>query len=42
IEKRQNAIAKERGFAIQDHALYLYAQCVKTDCPHRDKPDHKS
>jgi len=42
IEKRQNAIANERGFAIQDHALYLYAQCVKTDCPHRNKPGHKS
>ncbi|WP_265948524.1 ferric iron uptake transcriptional regulator [Dechloromonas sp. A34] len=41
IEKRQNAIAKERGFAIQDHALYLYAQCLKTDCPHRDNPDRK-
>jgi Fur family ferric uptake transcriptional regulator len=35
IEKRQNAIAKERGFAIQDHALYLYAQCTKSDCPNR-------
>lgn len=42
IEKRQNAIANERGFAIQDHALYLYAQCVKTDCPHRNNPDRKS
>lgn len=42
IEKRQNAIAKERGFAIQDHALYLYAQCLKTDCPHRNDPDRKS
>ena len=29
IENRQNAIASERGFAIQDHALYLYAQCTK-------------
>ena len=35
IEKRQNAIAKERGFAIQDHALYLYVQCTKDNCPHR-------
>ena len=35
IEKRQHAIAEERGFAIQDHALYLYAQCTKADCPHR-------
>ena len=42
IEKRQNAIAEERGFAIQDHALYLYAQCTKTNCTHRNNPDDKS
>ena len=35
---RQNMVASERGFAIQDHALYLYAHCTKTDCPNRDKP----
>ncbi len=35
IERRQHEIAKERGFAIQEHALYLYAHCSKTDCPHR-------
>lgn len=39
IEKRQNAIAEERGFAIQDHALYLYAQCTKNPCPHRAAKD---
>lgn len=39
IEKRQNAIAAERGFAIQDHALYLYAQCTKEQCPHRTTKD---
>ena len=37
IERRQNQIASERGFAIQDHALYLYAHCTKGDCPNRDK-----
>jgi len=37
IERRQNLVASERGFAIQDHALYLYAQCTKTDCPSRNK-----
>lgn len=42
IEKRQNAVAEERGFAIQDHALYLYAHCTKTDCPHRNNPDGKA
>ena len=35
IEKRQNAVARERGFEISEHALYLYAQCVKPRCPHR-------
>ena len=35
IEQRQQRIAAERGFALQDHALALYASCTKTDCPHR-------
>jgi len=35
IERRQNKIARERGFALHDHSLSLYADCVKTDCPHR-------
>lgn len=35
IEKRQTRIAKERGFDIHDHSLYLYADCTKTQCPHR-------
>ncbi len=35
IEKRQARIAKERGFAIREHSLYLYADCTKSDCPHR-------
>jgi len=37
IEKRQNRVAKDRGFAIRDHALALYADCIKPDCPHRPK-----
>ena len=37
IEKRQAKVAKERGFAIHDHQLYLYADCLKPDCPHRPK-----
>ena len=37
IEKRQNKVAKERGFQIHDHQLYLYADCIKVDCPHRPK-----
>ena len=35
IEKRQLKIAKERGFEISEHALYLYAECVKPNCPYR-------
>ena len=35
IEKRQIKIAKERGFAISEHALYLYADCTKPRCPYR-------
>ena len=35
IEKRQNEIAKARGFAIHDHSLHLYADCTKPNCPHK-------
>ena len=35
IEKRQIAVARERGFEISEHALYLYAECVKVRCPYR-------
>ncbi|MEO6929720.1 MAG: ferric iron uptake transcriptional regulator [Casimicrobiaceae bacterium] len=35
IEKRQTRIARERGFEISEHALYLYADCTKVRCPHR-------
>ncbi|SDG16149.1 MULTISPECIES: ferric iron uptake transcriptional regulator [unclassified Duganella] len=35
IEERQNAIAKERGFKIAEHALAIYGNCTKTACPHR-------
>ncbi|MCB1928405.1 MAG: ferric iron uptake transcriptional regulator [Rhodocyclaceae bacterium] len=37
IERRQQAVAAERGFAVKDHALYLYAECLKEDCPHRQE-----
>jgi Fur family ferric uptake transcriptional regulator len=39
IEKRQMRIAKERGFAIHDHSLQIYADCIKEDCPHRKQGD---
>ena len=35
IEKRQNAIAEERGFKLREHALYLYADCTRDNCPNR-------
>jgi Fur family transcriptional regulator, ferric uptake regulator len=35
IAKRQHMVAKTRGFALQEHALSLYANCTKTDCPHK-------
>jgi Fur family ferric uptake transcriptional regulator len=36
IEKRQSRIAKERGFALHEHALTLYVDCTKDACPHRN------
>ena len=35
IERRQQDVALSRGFALQEHALSLYAHCTKNDCPHR-------
>lgn len=35
IEKRQQKVAADRGFAISEHALYLYVDCTKPRCPHR-------
>jgi Fur family transcriptional regulator, ferric uptake regulator len=37
IEKRQSRVAKERGFAIREHQLHIYADCIKPKCPHRPK-----
>lgn len=37
IESRQHTVAEQRGFALQDHALALYAICTKKDCPYRPK-----
>jgi len=36
IEKRQVKIAKDRGFDIHDHSLYLYADCTKPKCPNKN------
>ena len=35
IEHRQHQVAKDRGFALQDHALSLYAHCAREHCEHR-------
>lgn len=35
IEKRQIAVAKERGFTIHEHSLHLYVDCTKMNCPHK-------
>lgn len=40
IEKRQQVVAKTKGFAIADHALSLYAHCITEHCPHRPVSAH--
>ena len=35
IEKRQNEVARQRGFALHGHSLALYADCTKKNCPFR-------
>lgn len=35
IEKRQHAIAEERGFTIAEHSLALYGNCTKKDCANK-------
>lgn len=37
IEKRQERIAHERGFEVKEHALYLYANCLRKNCPNAEK-----
>ena len=35
IERRQNKVAKERGFVVVEHALHLYVDCLDKNCSHR-------
>lgn len=35
IEKRQQLVAQSKGFAIADHSLSIYANCIKDQCPNR-------
>lgn len=37
IEKRQITVARERGFAIHEHSLHIYADCTKPDCPNKSR-----
>ncbi len=37
IEARQDEVARQRGFQIREHQLYLYADCIKENCPNRPK-----
>ncbi|GAB2883638.1 ferric iron uptake transcriptional regulator [Uliginosibacterium flavum] len=41
IEARQNAVAAAQGFRVREHAMYLYAECIKPNCPNKGskKPD---
>lgn len=32
IEKRQHAVAEERGFEIAEHSLAIYGNCTKVNC----------
>ena len=35
IERRQDRIAEDRGFAIREHSLSLYVDCTKPNCAHK-------
>lgn len=38
IEKRQAKVARDRGFAVAEHELYLYVDCLKENCPNKKNP----
>ena len=37
IEDQQDKIAKQLGFELTNHNLYLYGRCLKTNCPNKIK-----
>ena len=37
IEKRQQEIAKNHGFEMDDHSLIIYGRCLDPDCPGKIK-----
>lgn len=42
IERRQKQISEERGFVLREHALYLYADCTRENCPKLNPDDPPS
>ena len=36
IEKRQQEIAKAKGFTLSDHSMILYGRCQKPNCPEKE------
>jgi len=39
IERCQRRIAEEKGFKIADHALTIYGDCQRENCPYRGGDD---
>lgn len=37
IEERQRAVLAQYGFALTDHSLVLYGDCLDTKCPRRGR-----
>lgn len=37
IERRQQEIAAEKGFTVEDHALTIYGHCTNPDCKGNNK-----
>lgn len=35
IEKRQQKVASDQGFELQEHSLSLYGNCRRPQCPYR-------
>ena len=35
IEKRQHAVAEERGFSIAEHSLAIYGNCTNVNCENK-------
>ena len=35
LENRQQKVADELGFSVQDHSLILYGSCQRSDCENR-------